>query len=71
MRKAKRAVVDRRLCVSCGSCVKVCPRGAVSVPNGIYAVVDENLCIGCGICARECPASVISVEEREAADDEN
>lgn len=70
MREQKKAVVDKKLCVSCGSCVKVCPRGAISVPNGIYAVIDEDLCVGCGLCAKECPASVISAKILEVADNE-
>lgn len=71
MKKSKKAVVDRRYCVSCGCCVKVCPRGAISVPNGIYAVVNEEMCVGCGLCAKACPASTISVNELEVANDEN
>jgi len=65
MRKNKKAVVDKSLCVSCGCCVKVCPRGAIGVPNGVYAVVDEDMCVGCGLCAKECPASVIEVVESQ------
>ncbi len=60
MRKAN---VDKSLCVSCGSCVKVCPKGAISVINGLYADVDTQKCIGCGRCKIECPASVITIIE--------
>ena len=28
----KNAVVDRKLCVACGSCAKVCPKDAISRP---------------------------------------
>ena len=59
----KKAVVDRKLCVGCGCCAKVCPKSAISVPQGVYAVVDENNCVGCGLCAKECPADVIRLEE--------
>lgn len=62
LQKRKRyAVVDKRLCVGCGSCIKVCPKGAITVPKGIYAEVDESKCIGCGLCAKVCPASVIVI----------
>ena len=61
--KRKKAQVDRRSCVACGCCVKVCPMGAVAVNRGLYAVVDEKKCVGCGRCARECPASIIAIEE--------
>lgn len=60
---AKRnAIVNIRECVACGCCIKVCPRGAISVPKGIYAEIDKSLCIGCGKCAKECPASIITME---------
>ena len=57
----RKAVVDTNLCVSCGACAKVCPRGAIAVYKGMYAKVEAERCIGCGLCARTCPASVITV----------
>ena len=69
--KMKRyAVVEEELCVACGSCVKVCPRQAISVPKGICAIVDVEKCIGCSLCAKTCPASVINIETKEAHDEE-
>ncbi len=62
----KKAVVSTRECVACGCCVKVCPRNAITVPDGIHAVVDRALCVGCGMCVRECPASILSLEVEEA-----
>ena len=63
----KNAVVDRKVCVACGSCVKVCPKGAISVYKGCYADVDIEKCVGCGLCAKTCPASCIEVKERSEA----
>lgn len=54
-------------CVACGSCIKVCPREAISVPNGVIALVDTEKCIGCGKCAAICPAAIITIVEREEA----
>lgn len=51
--------VDKEMCVSCGCCIKVCPKNTIEVENGKYAVINEELCIGCGKCVRECPASII------------
>lgn len=62
----RKAVVSTRECVACGCCVKVCPRNAITVPDGIHAVVDRALCVGCGMCVRECPASILSLEVEEA-----
>ena len=59
----RRAVVDQRVCVACGCCVKVCPLSAIRVDRGLYAAVDPARCVGCGKCAKECPASIIRIEE--------
>lgn len=63
MRLKRKARVETSVCVACGCCVKVCPMGAISIFDGIYAKVDDSACVGCGKCAKECPASVISIEE--------
>lgn len=64
-KKSRRlAVIPNNLCVACGSCIKVCPKGAIQVFHGMYAEVDSDLCIGCGICKKICPASIIELEER-------
>ena len=62
----RKAHIDQAHCVACGSCVKVCPRGALTVPHGITAKVDGARCVGCGLCAKECPASVITIKEVSA-----
>ncbi len=59
----RKAKINKEQCVACGCCVKVCPKTAITVPNGIYAVVDEKLCVGCGYCEKECPASIIELRE--------
>ena len=60
-KKKRYASVLQEECVSCGTCVLVCPKEAITVPKGIYAVVNEDLCIGCGLCKKACPASVIEI----------
>ena len=60
----KLAIVDARVCVACGVCMKACPKGAISIDRGCYAVVAEAKCVGCGLCARECPAGCIGLQER-------
>lgn len=61
----KLAVIDCKYCVGCGCCIKVCPRGAISVPDGIYAKVETQSCVGCGLCAKGCPANAITIEQKE------
>ncbi|MFV0637016.1 4Fe-4S binding protein [Mitsuokella sp.] len=63
-RSPRHAVVHKENCVACGTCVDICPRGAMSIHAGIFAEVNEDLCVGCGMCARECPASAIQIGVR-------
>ena len=60
----KIAVVDRKICVACGACTKVCPRGDITVYRGCYALVDGGNCVGCGLCGKTCPAGCIACKER-------
>ena len=62
---SKRFAFVGEYCVACGSCVKVCPREAISVWKGVTARVDTERCIGCGKCAQECPAGAIELRNRE------
>ena len=60
----KLTVVDRKVCVACGVCIKNCPRGAISIYRGCHARVEETKCVGCGLCAKACPAGCIETRER-------
>ena len=62
-KKRRQAVVEKKDCVACGCCVKVCPKEAITVIRGLFAQVDTDRCVGCGKCAKECPASVIEMQE--------
>lgn len=63
MARSKKYAQVGRECVACGSCLKVCPKGAIRVVSGVIARVDKEICIGCGKCARTCPADVITMVE--------
>lgn len=63
IRKKRKAFVDKKNCVACGCCMKVCPMHAIEIYKGIVARVNFEKCVGCGKCARECPASVIEIQE--------
>ena len=60
----KLAFVDRKICVACGACMKVCPKEAISIYRGCYAAVEKAKCVGCGLCAQICPAGCIAIRER-------
>jgi coenzyme F420-reducing hydrogenase beta subunit len=52
-------LVQRENCFTCGACVAVCPRKAISreSEDGFrYPVIDQKKCIDCGLCKRACPA---------------
>ncbi|MDP4108578.1 MAG: DUF362 domain-containing protein [Bacillota bacterium] len=50
--------VDLEKCVGCGSCVKNCAHGAVTVKNR-KADVDREKCVGCGRCVGVCPTDAV------------
>jgi ferredoxin len=53
------ARVDVDLCSGCGSCVAVCPSGALSVDR--VAAVDLALCTACSACVLGCPNQAIAL----------
>lgn len=65
MVKSKRVAMVSNLCVACGTCIRECPLGAISIINGIKANVNKEKCVGCGKCSKICPASVIEIVIRE------
>jgi NAD-dependent dihydropyrimidine dehydrogenase PreA subunit len=50
--------VDVALCTGCGTCVDVCPVGAMALIEG-KARVDEETCTGCEACVRACSEGAI------------
>lgn len=54
-----RAVVDREKCVTCLTCYRCCPHGAVYWDD--KAVISPIACQACGICASECPQEAIQI----------
>lgn len=47
-------------CIGLGSCVAVCPFGAIEIKDGIAAVNYEK-CRGCGLCEKTCPKHIIKL----------
>ncbi len=59
--KGKVAEVKKELCVSCLTCVRVCPWDIPIIDSDGYASIDADKCRGCGICVIECPAKAINL----------
>jgi heterodisulfide reductase subunit A2 len=55
------AWVDPDKCVSCMTCVHVCPYMAPMINEFNKAEVQGATCMGCGSCTAECPAKAITL----------
>jgi uncharacterized protein (DUF362 family)/ferredoxin len=63
-----RPYFDRRKCVRCGACVRICPPGALAIvagPDGKPRVeIDRPKCIRCYCCDEVCPEDAIDLKRR-------
>ena len=48
-------------CIGLGSCVRVCPFGAIAMGDDRLPVVDAALCLGCELCAAQCPQKLLDM----------
>ena len=53
--------VDTEECISCGSCVALCPVDAISQEEDLSIVFDKQKCVGstCSNCVDACPVRAI------------
>jgi formate dehydrogenase beta subunit len=58
------ARVNKGKCVSCLTCVRVCPLGIPSANEKGEITIDQVLCQACGMCALECPVQAIDINFR-------
>ncbi len=57
-------LINKKLCVSCYSCVAACPIHAMMRhEGGLYPFK----CVACGACAKECPADALEIVQEEHA----
>ena len=63
--KGKAAWVERDQCVSCLTCVRVCPWEIPKIDDEGIAAIDIRECKACGICVAECPAQTIKLNQSE------
>jgi heterodisulfide reductase subunit A-like polyferredoxin len=62
---AETSFVDQSKCISCMTCVRICPYSAPTVNIDRKAEIIAAKCMGCGICAAECPAHAIQLQHFE------
>jgi len=72
MSNSVKDVVDRHLCTQCGTCVSVCPVGAIEMretPSGLLrpSVLDEK-CVQCGKCLELCPGLAVEISLPDGVD---
>jgi len=49
-------------CLGLGTCVAVCPVGAIRMGPEQLPIIDEDKCIGCRACENVCPVNVLVVQ---------
>lgn len=54
-------ILDSEKCIGCGTCVKVCPEGALKIIKG-KSKIDYEKCFGCGVCIVSCPTKALRVK---------
>jgi heterodisulfide reductase subunit A len=62
---AQVSYVDQNKCISCMTCVTVCPYSAPFCNKDGKGQIEAAKCMGCGICASECPARAIQLHHFE------
>jgi len=55
------STVDEGACTGCGTCIAICPFGAIERTEDDKARVVGVLCKGCGVCAAMCPEGAIDI----------
>ena len=55
------ATHDPELCLSCGTCIEVCPMEVLTMDNQDKVVFNQLRCIGCGLCVTVCPSQSVKI----------
>jgi len=63
---AQVSYVEQEKCISCMTCVTVCPYSAPFCNQDGKGQIEAAKCMGCGICASECSARAIQLHHFEA-----
>lgn len=58
--------VIKKKCISCGKCMRNCPKQAIKMVNG-YPVIDRSKCIKCYCCQEFCPKGAMVLKTSKVA----
>ncbi|MFH1432626.1 MAG: 4Fe-4S binding protein [archaeon] len=50
--------VNKSRCLSCGGCVSICPKDALTLKD-MMIIVDKNQCTECATCTIFCPVGAL------------
>jgi ferredoxin len=59
--------IQESVCTGCGTCLNVCPVGALELAAGNgkkKARLNPDICLGCGLCVRACPRQALALLPR-------
>jgi coenzyme F420 hydrogenase subunit beta len=54
----KKTIIDKGLCVGCGTCIGICPDGVLDSSESGGVILKGN-CSGCGLCVESCPGGTV------------
>ncbi|MBQ7255061.1 MAG: electron transfer flavoprotein subunit alpha [Oscillospiraceae bacterium] len=55
-------VIDKSLCIGCGTCLGACGSGALEMTDEGFAAVNDQ-CVMCGMCVDACPVGAIELKK--------
>lgn len=62
----KRLLLNRDLCIHCGSCTSVCFSGALTMDKDTWELVSTpEKCTICGLCVKACPLGLFEISFEE------
>ena len=67
MHSSGKPYVDQENCIGCGTCVKNCAHGAITITTR-KAFIDYGKCAGCGRCIGVCASDAVQSASDEAND---
>jgi ferredoxin len=62
VRKLEHVVeLDENICMDCGTCISLCPTGALYIASDYSIRLNEDKCVLCEVCVPACPVRAIKV----------